>query len=174
MTEALRPVGRTLPGRALPDLPSGDVRPAVRAIGARAAAEVKRPYHLGVLLGISAGAYAVSLAGVTWLEASSEAATAAVRAPAAAAIAQVAAQNDRLERAHAGVGERLTATGDDYGAAATLLADLEDQLGTLSATIGAIEGQSLKLPTRIALPSAPRAAAAAKPRTVATSGASGK
>jgi hypothetical protein len=84
MTEALRPIGRALPGRALLDMPDADVRLAV-AVGARAAADVKRPYHLGVLLGVSAGAYAMSLAGVTFLQATSEAETAAVHAPAVAA-----------------------------------------------------------------------------------------
>lgn len=182
MTEALRPAGRRFAGRPLPDLPSADVReairaagarPAVRAAGARAAAGVKRPYHLGVLLGVSAGAYAASLAGVTFLQASSEAATAAVRAPAVDAVARMAAGNDRLEQAIASVRERLAASGGDYEAAAAALADLEAQLDSLTTTVAAIEGQSLRLPTRIALPGAPRPAAASKPRTVATTGASG-
>jgi len=178
MTEVLRPIGRTFPGRtfpgrALPDLPTADVRPAVRAIGARASAEVRRPYHLGVLLGVSAGAYAVSLAGVSFLQASTEAATAAVRAPALSAIDGMAADNDRLERVVAGIRERLATTGDGYGAAAATLADLEVQLDALAVTVAEVEGQSLKLPTRISLPSAPRPAAATQPRTVATTGASG-
>jgi hypothetical protein len=185
MTDALRPVGRSRPGRALPDLPdlpSPDVRPAVRAVGARVGAEVKRPYHLGVLLGLSAGAYAASLAGVTFLQASSEAATVAVRAPAMEAVDEMAAANDRLEQTLIALRDRLIAAGDDYGVAAASLAALQTQLETFSTTVGAIEGQSLRLPTRISLPGVPRARSSTistvvvvtKPRTVATTGASGK
>jgi hypothetical protein len=189
MTDALRPIGRAWPGRPFPgrarpgevrpDLPGAGTRPAVRPIGARAAVAVRSPYHLGVLLGVSAGAYAASLAGVTFLQASSEAATAAVRAPAAAAIERMATDNDRLEQALATARERLTAAGDDYGAAAVAVSDLQARLESLAALVSDIEGESMKLPTRISLParaslpSAPRAAAASAPKTVATTGASG-
>jgi len=189
MTDALRPIGRAFPGRSFPgsarpgeaglDLPGADARPAARPIGARGAVAVRSPYHLGVLLGVSAGAYAASLAGVTFLQASSEAATAAVRAPAAAAIERMAADNDRLEGAIAAARERMTTAGDDYGAAVAVMSDLQTQLESLATTVSAIESQSMKLPTRIALParaslpSAPRAAAATQPKTVATTGASG-
>ncbi len=186
MTDALRPVGRTfpgraIPGRALPDLPTADVRPAVRAASARVAAQVKRPYHLGTLLGVSACAYAVSLAGVTWLQASSEAATTAERAPALTAIEQMTADNDRLEQTIAAIRDRLGVAGDDYTAAVAALAAYEAQLDALSGTVADVEAMALQLPTRIAvptrsrasLPSVSRPAAAAKPSTVATTGASG-
>jgi hypothetical protein len=59
--------------------------------------EVRRPLHVVAYLGLSAGAYAVSLAAVTALQAQSEAAVHTDRAPTAQAIADIAAANDRLE-----------------------------------------------------------------------------
>lgn len=186
MTEALRPGVRSLPrprvpGHASPHLPAAEVGVTVRAVGAKAAAEVRRPYHIGTLLGISACAYAVSLAGVTWLQASSEAATAAVRAPAVAAVDAMAADADRLEQAIASIRERFGAAGEGYGSAVALLADVETRLDALAASVADVEARSLQLPTRIAVPTRSRAslptvsrpAAATKPRTVATTGASG-
>ena len=59
--------------------------------------EPRRPIHLAVFLGLSAGAYAVSLAGVTALQSQSEASVLADRTPTVSAIAEISARNDALE-----------------------------------------------------------------------------
>ena len=59
---------------------------------ARPAAATRRPIHVVVAVGLTAGLYAVSLAGVTALQAMSDARLAEDRAPAADAIARLKRQ----------------------------------------------------------------------------------
>ena len=60
--------------------------------------ESRRPIHLAVLVGVSAGAYAISLAGVTALQSTTDARIAAERAPADHAVDVMAVGHDRLSR----------------------------------------------------------------------------
>jgi hypothetical protein len=140
-------------------------------------ADTRRPIHLGVIVGLSAGAYAVSLAGVTGLQSARDAATAAERAPASEAAARLDALHTDLER-------RVVAAGAAYDAAAAAYAELAAGLGTfdgrlqtLAGAVSAIEGTSVSLPTSVAVPhvskAAPVARAAAAPAVHGTTSASG-
>lgn len=136
--------------------------------------ERRRPLHVGVFLGLSAGAYALSLAGVTALQAQTEAATTADRSPAAEALAGLAAQHDSLEADAMRAGfayERATGAYDRVGQA---LADVETQLGQLATIVQAVDGAARALPNRVALPAVSRTVTRSRPATVhATTAASG-
>lgn len=137
-------------------------------------ADPKRPYHLAVLLGVSAGTYAVTLAGVTTLQAASERAEADLRAPALATVGAARIVHDGLDRDLAALRDDLGGAGADYERSAAALAELEAGLDALTLRVAEIEGATARLPDRIALPAAPRVAAATKPATQATTGASGR
>jgi hypothetical protein len=136
--------------------------------------DARRPVHVGVFLGLSAGAYALSLAGVTALQAQSEAAIAADRVPTAEAISQLAAQNDSLEAS----ARRARLTYDRamgaYDRVGQTLAEVEDRLGELAKTVEAVDGAVRALPDRVALPQVSRTVTSIKSPTVhATTSASG-
>lgn len=114
--------------------------------------EVRRPLHLATFLGVSAAAYAVSLAIVTALQAQTEAVVMSDRAPSAQSIAHLSASNDRLEsraRQAAVVYQRAT---DAYDRVGQALTDVESQLARLADVVGTVNGAALALPDRVALP----------------------
>ena len=156
MAEALR-----RPVAAAPAIP----RPSVR-IGALPAV----PAHVGTMLGLSVAGYGMALALVTGLQATSEAAIAADRAPVAAAIDDIAARHDRL-------GQTLQAAGSaaaGYQVVADSLAAVEDRLATLASSVAAVDGASKALPASVALPPVVRSVRVSTTRstTHATSGGS--
>lgn len=136
--------------------------------------EHRRPLHVGVFLGLSAGAYALSLATVTALQAQSEASVMADRAPTSRAIVELAAQHDLLEADARDAGllyERATGAYDRVG---RTLGDVEAQLGTLARVVEAVDGAARALPDRVALPPVSRAITRVGPPAVhATTAASG-
>lgn len=155
-------------------MPAGD---AVAAATTKAAGKTaRRPYHLGVFLGLSAGAYAVSLAGVTFLQSASERAIVAEQAPVASAAAVLASGHDAMQSRLDAGRSAYDAAGAGYKRVADELSAFEQQLDRLDATVASVAGTANQLPTRVALPSVPRAATpvAAAPKVVATTGASGK
>jgi len=147
---------------------------AVRPKAKAKVAEVRRPLHLVVTVGLSAGAYAAALAGVTALQSSSEQTLVANHAPTVEAIDTLRAEHDRLEA-------RLTAAGAAYNAAAAAYGELtgglgrfEQGLGALAAQVTKVEGSAMTLPTSVRLPSVGRSSGStARPATNATTGASG-
>ena len=160
MTEVLRAPRRfdvALPAITLPALPS-----------------IAVPAHIGVLLGLSTGAYALSLAFVSGLQASSEAAIAAQRAPALATI-------DALDRGHTRLEADLLAARSAYEAAAAAYAasgagfqDLEARLADLATVVAEVNGTAASMPTTVKLPSVSRSVSGATaPAVHATTGASG-
>jgi hypothetical protein len=136
--------------------------------------EPRRPLHLAVFLGLSAGAYAVSLGGVTALQAQSEAAVRVDRVPTAQAIAAIAAGHDSLEaRANRAAAAYSRAT-DAYAMVGQTMADVEAQLSELAGVVGTIEGAAQSLPSRVAQPRVTRAVTAvSRPAVHATTAASG-
>lgn len=141
---------------------------------ARARFELRLPPHIGVFLGASTAAYAVSLAGVTVLQARSEAALVADRAPVVAGIDAVAARNELLTAALSAAGVDYQAATDAYVANGGRLADLEQALATLASKVAQIDGVSRSLPTSINLPKVVRrVTTSSAPATSATTGASG-
>jgi hypothetical protein len=160
MTEILRaPQAIRLPAPAV-------TLPALPSIGV--------PVHIGVLLGLGTGAYALSLAFVSGLQATSEAAIAAQRAPAMATI-------DALDRGHARLEADLKAARSTYEAAAAAYAatgsgfqDLEARLADLAAAVAKVNGTAASMPTTVRLPSVSRSVTSAPaPAIHATTAASG-
>ena len=144
--------------------------PALR----RARWELRLPAHIGIFLGASTAAYAVALAGVTALQATSEAALIAERAPVVAGIDAVAARNEQLATALSKAGADYQAATDAYVASGGRLADLEQALAALSSTVAKIDGVSRSLPTAVNLPKVVgRITTSTAPATSATTGASG-
>jgi hypothetical protein len=136
--------------------------------------EARRPVHLLVLFGASAGLYAVSLAGVTALQSSTERATSLERAPIVAELDSLAVANDRLTRGLDVAARVFDASSGSYDELGSRLGDTEARLAELAATVADVQGAARALPTRVALP----AVRAATPRSVApkvqaTTGASG-
>ena len=181
MTEAIRPRPGLAPGRPAAAHPVAkpvahpDAPPVAKPVAARRTAEARRPYHVGVFLGLSAAAYAVSLAGVTALQSSSEQALAAAQAPSVAALRAVAAGHDDLERRLAASGAAFDAAAGGYQRAAGSLGSLERELDGLSAAVGKVTGVTSALPNHVALPSLPKMAPiAAAPAVHATTTASGQ
>jgi hypothetical protein len=181
MTDALRP-GRVIPTpraaaprTAAPRTAAPQVaRPTRIAVITRTTSGARHPYHVGVLLGLSAGAYAVALAGVATLQSATEQTAQAANAPAIAAIEKLHTANETLDRQLAMVRLGLSQTGAGYDGTTKGLGEVGAQLDALASSVGVIEGQAAALPTRISLPSAPRISAGTRPATVATTGASGK
>lgn len=136
--------------------------------------DARRPLHVGVFLGLSAGVYAISLAAVTALQAQSEMAVVADRAPTARAIAELAAQNDSLEARARRAGRTYDRATDAYDRVGRKLADVEAQLTSLADVVGAVNGAAQALPDRVALPRITRAVTTvSRPTVHATTAASG-
>jgi hypothetical protein len=132
------------------------------------------PPHVAVFLGLSTAGYAVSLAGVTALQAHDEAILAAERAPSIATIQDIAAKNASFAAALATAGGDYQAAVDAYTAAGGRLADLEASLAGLASSVKTINGVTTNLPTSVALPKVTRhVSSGTAPATSSTTGASG-
>jgi hypothetical protein len=110
------------------------------------------PARAGMLLGASAAVYAVTLAGVASLQASSDADLAARRQPWVDQVAAMRASNDALEQAllRADADARWLAT--EYDSTTGDIAAYQARLDGLAALVAEVEGSAAALPTRIALP----------------------
>lgn len=133
------------------------------------------PAHLFVLVGVSAGVYAVSLAGVTAVQSAADARVHAQREPIRLAAAAARSQHDRLEAAVDEADRRYQALADRYAKAGEWLTGMEGSLDDLATRAASLSESTASLPTRFALPSvrasAPRTSS--KPKTHTTTRASG-
>jgi hypothetical protein len=139
--------------------------------------ERRRPYHLGVFLGLSAGAYAACLAGVTALQADADAQLAAARQPGFAAAARLSIANDELAARLDAVATAYSEAAQHYDRVGAGLSDFEAELQRLAAIVSSVQGAAQALPNRVALPSVSRTitrTVVSAPTTHATTGASGK
>lgn len=149
MTErALRLPPGTAPGpapRAVPD---------ARAV-ARPTFSAKRPVHVAVTVGVTAGLYAVSLAGVAALQAGTDSRLSADRAPAAAAVATLREAHDVAEARLAQMESSFAAAASAYGEIAAGIGAHEKVLAGLGEQVAAVEGSAaaLRVPTFASLPS---------------------
>jgi len=145
------------------------VRPSVR-LGALP----NLPSHVATMFGLSVAGYGVALAVVTGLQASSDAAINADRAPLAGTIDAISARHDRLEGSLRRASDAYAAAAAGYQAVADRLSTVDDGLVSLAASVKAVDGASKALPASIALPPVVRSVRAA-PRAVthATTGGSG-
>lgn len=170
MAEALRPTTQATPSirRSIPAAPALS-RPAVR-IGTLPAV----PAHVGTMLGLSVAGYGMALALVTGLQAASETAIAADRAPVAATIDQIAARHDQLGQTLQGVADQYASAASGYQVVADGLAGVEDRLATLATSVAAVDGASKSLPAAAPLPPVVRSVKVSTGRTTshATTGGS--
>ena len=114
------------------------------------------PTHLAILVGVSAGAYAVSLAGITALQ-SSRRRTADRGATAVTAGGGAAARDhDALEQAVAAAADRYAALADRYDQAGAGIGGVETALDGLATRAASLTESAAKL--RVAPFSLPRVA----------------
>ena len=133
------------------------------------------PTHLAVLVGVSAGAYAISLAGVTALQSNADVRLITQRAPVQGAAEAAAADHDALEDAVAAAARRYAALAATYDRIGADLGGMEGALDDLATRAADLTESAASLPTRFSLPrvqAAPRRVAS-PPKTHATTGASG-
>lgn len=132
------------------------------------------PAHLGVILGLSTGAYALALAAVTGLQSSAEAATRIERAPTIAAIDAMATDRDRLAARLDAARVAYEAAAGVYGDAGLQVVDLEARLNALAAAVSEVSGTASTLPSGVKLPPVSRSVTTVvAPASQATTGASG-
>jgi len=131
------------------------------------------PAHIGVMLGLSTAAYAVSLAAVATDQSGADAAAALARAPALDAIGSMSRANDALDAAVGRADGELSAVNADYGAAGSRLTSLEAALAAFAGTVADIDGVSRTLPATVPLPAISSPTRGSLPTTHSTTGASG-
>lgn len=132
------------------------------------------PAHVGVLLGLSTGAYALALAAVTGLQSSAEAEARLERAPTIAALGAMAADHDRLTARLDAARAAYESAAGVYGDAGLAVANLEARLDALAAAVSVVSGTAASLPSGVKLP--PISASVTRvsaPASQATTGASG-
>ncbi len=117
-------------------------RTRTRATSTRAEmTETRRPVHLAVLVGVSAGAYAASLAGVTALQSATDARIAAERAPAKHAVDVMAGGADELETSLDAATHAYTVAAGRYARLAPQLTDMETSLDKLGKRVAEGHGR---------------------------------
>jgi hypothetical protein len=140
------------------------------------------------MLGLSAGMYGMILAGATGLQAATDSASTAERAPVADSLAQLIAGHDRLAASLEEARSQYGAAGAAYEELVAALADYEVRIATLASQVGSISQDAAGLPGSIATPRpiavsapaksarriapAPATAPTPKPPTTTTTGAS--
>jgi hypothetical protein len=115
-----------------------------------------RPIHLAVLVGASAGIYAVGLAAVTMWQSGSDEALTNARAPVDAAIRGLSAANDRFSDDLDVAGRADGTLSAAYDRLGSMLDRAEATLDGLSTTVSGITGAANAMPNRVALPAVPR------------------
>ena len=147
---------------------------------------IARPLHLFVLAGASAGIYAGSLAGVTFLQSSVDQTLIGARAPLDTATSSLVSSHDTLEASIAKADQAYTDAAARYDLLTPMLGGMETSLDKLASAVSAVSGAANALPARVALPTVARsvssssttgtttrAKAAAPPPTHAKTGPSG-
>jgi hypothetical protein len=127
------------------------------------------------MVGASTALYAISLAGVTAIQSNADRALIVRQSPAENATTRVGEGNDRLEASLSHAANAYTEAARQYDTLAPQLADMETSLEKLAGRVEAVSGAARALPGRVSLPTVHRSApaAAARPATRASTGASG-
>jgi threonine dehydrogenase-like Zn-dependent dehydrogenase len=132
------------------------------------------PAHIGVLVGLSTGAYALTLAAVTAFQSSAETASRAERAPTIAAVGEMAAAHDGLQERLDQARAAYEAAAGAYSSAGLEVAGLEAKLAELAAAVTEVSGTASSLPSSVRLPRVAGTVTTVKaPVTQATTSASG-
>ena len=164
MTEAARPLPVRQPGpRPLPPRTAGSATlglvPPIAA--ARPAGPTRRPIHVVVAVGMTAGLYAISLAGVTALQSASDLQLAAGRVPAADAVAGLKSAHDAMESSLGTLTGAYAHAADSYTGIANGIVGHEKALAKLGQQVQAAAGWAAALsvpavsitPPRLTVPS---------------------
>ena len=163
MAETLRPTAATAERAG---------RTAMRRPAARVLTLPSVPAHVGTMLGLSVAGYGVALALVTGLQATSEAAVLADRAPMATALDRLAAGHDRLGRSIDDAAARYSDAAGAYQSVVDRFAAIEDGLATLATSVKAVDGATRALPATVSMPVVRSVKVVAKAKVHATSGGS--
>jgi hypothetical protein len=140
--------------------------------------EKRRPVHLAVLVGASASAYAITLAGVTALQSTTDARTVADREPGAHAADVMSSGNDALESSLDEATQVFEVAAGRYARLTPRLGDMETSLDALGTRVERVTGAADSLPGRVSLPRITTSTSTVtrtvtKPTVHATTGASG-
>lgn len=111
--------------------------------------EPKRPYHVGVALGLTTGAYALSLMAASTLQIQHDRTLIADRDPMQAAITLLGSHHDEMEPRLEAARTRYSDGTDGYGALATRLDALRERLAKMDKTVAAIERDSGTLAAKV-------------------------
>ncbi len=114
--------------------------------------ETRRPLHLAVIVGMSASAYAISLAGFAALQSATDARVAADRAPTGEAAAALAIAHDQLEGSLDEASRAYLRSSERYARVGTGLQDMETSLDALGSRVEKVSGAAKALPGRVDLP----------------------
>ena len=138
----------------------------------------RRPIHVAVAVGMTAGLYALSLAGVTALQSATDAQLAADRAPAADAVAQLKSAHDAMEGSLDRLAGAYAKAVGGYQAITDRIAGHEQALAALGRQVKAAAGSAaaLSVPSLSRLPAVSGGAVTVRSRPVvnACTTASGK
>jgi hypothetical protein len=143
----------------------------------------RRPYHLGVAIGLSTATYAASLAAVTCLQVADDRALLAEREPVRDAIDLLADHHEHMLLTLENARDRYDQAADGYDTLTGQVAAVNRRIDRLGRTVSALEGVGLRIPDRIDLPAVSKGstsrpsrrtpAPAAPPATDGSTGASG-
>ncbi|HZL14751.1 MAG TPA: hypothetical protein VFC97_01450 [Verrucomicrobiae bacterium] len=148
MTEAARPLPGRLPGpRPAPTRTAGSASLGLvpPTAATRAAAPARRPIHVVVAVGMTAGLYAISLAGVAALQSASDLQLAADRAPAADAVAGLKSAHDAIEARLGTLNGAYAHAADVYQGIAKAIVGHEQALAALGQQVQAAAGAAAAL-----------------------------
>lgn len=182
-TERILPaIALPVPARPHPHREAGAgvarrARPAVL----KKEAVLSTPTRAGMLIGVSAAVYAVTLTGVATLQSGNDAAIAARRSPYVEVVTSARAANDVLESTLLKLDAQARALANDYAAVGEDVAGYQARLDELATLVADVQGSAAALPTRISLPSVTMRGAVGgggggggkAPATTTSSGASG-
>jgi len=101
--------------------------------------EARRPYHVGVAIGLTTGAYALSLMAASTLQIQHDRALIADRRPVEVAVSVLGSNHDVMESSLELARTRYTAGADGYGALVTRLDEMRARLATMDKTVAGIE-----------------------------------
>jgi len=106
----------------------------------------------GLLVGVSAAIYAVSLASVAGLEAHTQAQAAADAQPALSALATTTTANDEMDAAIRDASARLQQLAHDYDSTSTDMTAYQAQFARLSKLVAKIQGSAAAMNANFRLP----------------------
>lgn len=150
-TSTARAFGRAAEAAASAAAGSATAR-AARLVKPRGDAVLSTPTRAGMLIGVSAAVYAVSLASVAGLQAQTVAEAAAQNQPAIDALAQARAANDALAASIGDADTRIRALADQYNSMSQDVGAYQARFEELSKLVATIRGSAAAMSAKIALP----------------------